>query len=335
MPTPTPDVSNRKTVCDKPCEFIVQSNATFSNFEQIDTYCGYSTVVDTSTNAVPSFFNGESHVLKVVNVLPSGYGSSNVTLAFNAVSNSDTIHLGSCVKFSCKFSWIADGGSDGSLCGFVVKQGDNVWTTNFGVTKKTTRILVHTKTLSTSGWSKTSELPHPVWGEPTQFGVFFANSGGDNSKPRAYVGDVKICVVHPDPTPTPTPTCNSYVTWEVRSADNTWGARSAPRDVLVETESSTLCNSDFIYAGLCGDNNYATNRGWFSNNFSSDIRNIKYTDCGGNEYEPSSVEYETFPRDCGESLHQVQLVLISNYALTHQHLHQHPHQLLHPMFMVD
>ena len=167
---------------------------------------GYSTVVDTSTNSVPSFFNGESHVLKVVNVLPSGYGNSNVTLAFNAVSNSDTIHLGSCVKFSCKFSWIADGGSDGSLCGFVVKQGDNVWTTNFGVTKKTTRILVHTKTLSTSGWSTTSELPHPVWGEPTQFGVFFANSGGDNSKPRAYVGDVKICVVHPDPTPTPTTT---------------------------------------------------------------------------------------------------------------------------------
>lgn len=104
----------------------------------------------------------------------------------------------------------------------------------------------------------------------------------------------------PTPSPTPTPTCTPKLTWEVRTAaSNKWSLRTGPADVLIETDPLTLCTTDFIYSQQCGDNNFATSQGWFDGDFSKDIKNIKYTDCDGNEYEPSSVEYKTYAKECG------------------------------------
>ena len=64
----------------------------------------------------------------------------------------------------------------------------------------------------------------------------FSNIGSDNSK---RVSD--DCDFNSKPTPSPTPTCASKLTWEVRSANNTWSLRSESADILTETDPLTLC----------------------------------------------------------------------------------------------
>ena len=102
----------------------------------------------------------------------------------------------------------------------------------------------------------------------------------------------------PTPTPTPTISCPK-ITWEVLNAsDNQWSLRSMSADVLVNIDALNLCIPDFVYSQQCASNAYAQlERNWF--NGDPDIRNIKYIDCDGNEFEAQNIEYRTYGRECG------------------------------------
>jgi surface protein len=115
--------------------------------------------------------------------------------------------------------------------------------------------------------------------------VYFEN----NEASLRYTNDCKGLL------PTPTPACPAKVTWEILTF-----AESNPTWVTVEENADEIlnnvggveyCTSNYINTNLCGSNDYATNRGWLDNDF-SDVRNIKYVDCDGNEYEPTSIQYK-------------------------------------------